>query len=363
MFKYLEIAKKTMSGKLGNNLLELEFPLSEEENLGKQQFLMGLKSSALKNDDLVNRFYELVIENFEYTGNYLILLFHDAYDVIKKSSDNAELDESEEVYEYLLCAICPIILTKPGLGYKEEEQKIASRIRDWVVDVPVTGFIFPAFTDRSTDIHSLLFYNKDTKEPHNEFIAGGFGCITKKTGTEQKMIFKDLVINEASDEEDKGEDIFYDIQENINYILEEEALIDDGSKEPLLITKEKLASIMDDAGVPEEISQKIEEAYVEEFEDEPVMAEFILDSKGLADNVQKKREQGLVKEVCELKQQLSDMSLKVNEEIKDKDIDLIVKVKPEKVEMIKKQLVDGKMCVVIPLEDDENLVINGELNK
>ena len=44
-YKYLEIAKKTLSGTLGNNLLELEFPLEEESAGGKQQFLMGLKSS------------------------------------------------------------------------------------------------------------------------------------------------------------------------------------------------------------------------------------------------------------------------------------------------------------------------------
>ena len=108
-YKYLEIAKKIMSGTIGNNLLELEFPTAEEAAGGRQQFLMGLRESALKNDDLMDAFYDLVIDSYDYVGNYLILVFHDAYDVMTKTSDNNKLDESEEVYEYLLCAICPAV--------------------------------------------------------------------------------------------------------------------------------------------------------------------------------------------------------------------------------------------------------------
>lgn len=120
-YKYLEIAKKALSGAIGNNLLELEFPQEEELPGGHQQFLMGLKASALKNEELLNSFYDLIIENYEYVGNYLIVLFHDAYDVIVKTTDNNKLDESEEVYEYVICAICPVTLTKPGLGYRKED--------------------------------------------------------------------------------------------------------------------------------------------------------------------------------------------------------------------------------------------------
>lgn len=87
----------------------------------------------------------------------------------------------------LLCAICPVQLSKPGLGYREDENRIGPRIRDWVVSVPDSGFLFPAFTDRSTDIHSLMFYTKDTKAPHAEFMELGLGCGARRTATEQKM--------------------------------------------------------------------------------------------------------------------------------------------------------------------------------
>ena len=88
-YKYLEIAKKTLSGSVGNNLLELEFPLEEEAVGGRQHFLTALRISALQNEELLERFYDLIIDNYEFAGNYLILVFHDAYDVITKTSDNS----------------------------------------------------------------------------------------------------------------------------------------------------------------------------------------------------------------------------------------------------------------------------------
>ncbi|KAI4444997.1 hypothetical protein C823_008019 [Eubacterium plexicaudatum ASF492] len=162
-YKYLELAKKVLSGTVGNNLLELDFPLEEEEQGGKQQFLLGLRESKLKNEELLERFYDLVIENYCFTGNYLILIYHDAYDVPLKTKDNRTLDESEEIYEYLLCAICPVTLSKPGLGYLEDSNEIGLRMRDWIVGAPDTGFVFPAFTDRSTDIHAALFIQRMQK--------------------------------------------------------------------------------------------------------------------------------------------------------------------------------------------------------
>lgn len=169
-FKYLEIAKKVLSGTIGNNILELNFPLNENLENEKQLSLMQLKRSELKDDALLQDLYKSIIDSYDYTGNFLILVFHDAYDVITKTTDNAKIDESEEVYEYILCAICPVSLSEPGLRYFEEERKIKARIRDWVVDAPTLGFVFPAFIDRSSDVNSIMYYTKNAKDPHPELM-------------------------------------------------------------------------------------------------------------------------------------------------------------------------------------------------
>ena len=107
-FKYLEIAKKVLSGTIGNNILELNFPLNEDLVNERQISLMRLKNSRLRDDAILDDFYDSIIDSYDYTGNFLILIFHDAYDVMTKTTDNAKLDESEEVYEYVLCALCPV---------------------------------------------------------------------------------------------------------------------------------------------------------------------------------------------------------------------------------------------------------------
>ena len=243
-FKYLEIAKKTLSGTIGNNLLELNFPLDEENIGGRQQSLMGLKKSKLKDDALLDSFYKLIIDSYDYTGNFLILIFHDAYDVITKTTDNAKLDESEEVYEYLLCAICPVSLTKPGLGYLEDKNRIGARIRDWVVGPPDLGFVFPAFTDRSTDIHSIMYYTKNPKDPHPELMEEGLGCNSKQTATEQKEAFHTIIRNAIGNDEEKSDHFFMEIQENLNNMVDEKNAINDKNAEPIILTNDTIQDIL-----------------------------------------------------------------------------------------------------------------------
>lgn len=56
----------------------------------------------------------------------------------------------------------------------------------------------------------------------------------------------------------------------------------------------------------------------------------------------------------------SDLESNLNEEPENaSDYDIVLKVKPEKVEHIKYQIIDGKKYLVIPVEDDEQANVNG----
>lgn len=353
-YKYLEIAKKALSGTVGNNLLEVNFPMEEEEQGGKQQFLMGLRESKLKNEGLLETFYQLIIDNYDYAGNYLILVYHDAYDVMTKTSDNNKLDESEEVYEYILCAICPVTLTKPGLGYLEDVNKIGPRNRDWVVGAPDTGFIFPAFTDRSTDIHSAMFYTKNALEPHKELIEFVLGCSPKATATEQKQTFHNIIKNVINDSE-KTTQVIGEIQENLSLIVEEQEATAPESEEPVILTSNSVQEILVECGVSEDLVEKIQASYEENFAEEPPVVEHLIDKKILAENEKNKATKVLVEQIQVLQERLQE-SVKTNAE----EFDIVLKVKEEKVSQIKTQLIDGKKCIVIPVEEGEQTNINGK---
>ena len=444
-FKYLDIAKKALSGTIENNLLELEFPFDQEEEGGKQYNLMMLKKSRLKDDALLDDFYNNIINNYDYTGSFLILLFHDAYDVITKTSDNAKLDESEEVYEYILCTICPVSLSKPGLSYLPNDNRIGARSRDWVVEAPANGFVFPAFIDRSSDIHSIIYYTKNAKDTHPELMEGALGCASKQTAAEQKETFTNIIQNAIGSDDKKSNDLFMEIQDTLNSMIDDHNTVNGDNAEPVVLTNNAISGLLIESGVPEEISIKIEKSYTEEFGDTPPVAEHLIDTKILAANEQRKKEKRLEKQLQILQNKLEktkqdndnasdsikneqeiesvsdsskifddvaldseitpslqiDSSIKVEEENSSIDLelnsnhnleivsksdskshsdidlqktsydeieyennsdpnyDIVLKVKPEKLNQIKSQIIDGKKYLVIPVDDDEQANVNG----
>lgn len=373
-YKYLEIANKALSGTIGNNLLELKFPIEEEEVGGRQHILMALRASKLEDENLLDTFYDLVIDTYDHAGNYLIVLFHDAYDVMSRTSDNNNLDESEEVYEYLICAICPVDLSKPGLGFLEEEHRIGPRVRDWVVGAVDTAFLFPAFNDRSTDIHSTLFYTKNTKEPHSEFMANGLGCGIERTATEQKMAFHSIVRNVLGAEDEHTDDVLFDLQQNLSDMIDEYAETHDDDEDVFLLDKEVVTKLLADSEISEEKAAKIEKSVDEAFGEKPPAAENVIDSKALVQNELRVEKMALEDQVGTLTVQLNEKDealaertsqlIEKQEEIDNyiaetKTYDVVLRVKPEKASQIKSQVINGQKCLVIPMNEDEHATING----
>ncbi len=256
MFKYFEIFKKTLSGTLGKNLLNMEFPTNQEADGGTQEFLMRLRASRLTDDELIQQFYDRIIENYDYPENYYIILVHAVYDIPGKSSDGLDMfDASDEIYEHLLCSICPVKLSKAGLCYNAETNLIEDRIRDWIVEMPESGFLFPVFNDRSTDIHGLLYYSKNAEALHDLFIDQVLGCTAPMSAGGQRDSFNMLV------EETLGDDCDYNtvisIHEKLNELIEAQK----DEPEPVVLTKPEVKRLLEDCGVAEEKLDTFDQQY------------------------------------------------------------------------------------------------------
>lgn len=359
-YKYLEIADKSLSGKLGNNLLNLSFPLAEEKIGGRQQILMALRESRLEDEALLDTYYDLVIDTYDNVGNYLILLFHDSYDVMVRTTDNNSLDESEEVYNYLICSICPVALSKPGLGFLETEQRIGPRIRDWVVGAPETAVLFPAFNDRSTDIHSVLFYTKNTKEPHCEFMANGLGCGVERTATEQKMAFHSIIRNVLGAESDETEDVLMDIQQNLNNLVEEHEENCTNNEDALILDDSLVEKVLKESNVSSNNINRIKKSLDEAFGDKMPEAETVIDAKALAQNSIRMEMKGLEQQVCTLANQLNEKQAELNVYTKGTSPnDILLHMNGNQTSLVAFRMIDGKKHLVIPLEDENNIIING----
>lgn len=269
MFKYIDIFRKTLSGSIGKTMLNMEFPMEQEtKEDGTQRFLMKLLESKLTDDNLLNEFYDKIISVYNYPENYFIILTHDAYDIPKITSDGVEnFDASEYVYDYILCCICPVKLTKPGLCYNAETNHIQDRIRDWVVEAPQSGFLFPAFNDRNMDIHNLLYYSKKSDELDAVITEEVLGCQLPLPAKSQKETFNNIL------EESLGLDCDYEvvktIHENLNQMLAETS----EEPEPLALAKEDMSHLLMKSGVEEKEIETFETRFDETVgEDQCLMA-------------------------------------------------------------------------------------------
>ena len=319
IFKYFKIFRSTLSGSIGKNMLNMEFPLDTEAEGGTQEFLMQLRSSNLKDEHLLDFFYNKVIDNYNFGENYLILLIYAAYDVPGKSSDGLGMDDaSDYVYDHILCSICPVKLSKEGLCYNAENNSIETRIRDWLVDAPAHGFLFPAFNDRNTDIHSILYFSKNGEEIQPEFIDGVLGCVTPMTGKTQKTTFHEII------EETLGDKCNFEtiktIHENLTAFVEEHK----EEPEPVAFGKIELRHAIEKSGVDNECIEEFEEHF-----------------KSVADE----RTNFLASNV------LNARSFEI------KAPDVTIKVAPDRTDLIETREIDGRKYLLIELTD--NIEING----
>lgn len=242
-FKYYDIFKKTLSGTYGKNLLSLDFSIAAQQQGEAYQRLNGLRISGLEDEVLLDEFFQQVIETFSLAENYLILLIHGRYDIPGKAKDNSILfDASDEVYEYILCSICPVTLTKAGLTYNHSNHSIEERVRDWLVDPPINGFLFPGFSQRSTDVSQLLFYSKKPEALQPDFIQNTLDANLPLSALEQRLSFSQIL------RDGLGEEIGYRQLQNIHDEILEKIESEKDSLEPVLLDKFAVKNILEKEG-------------------------------------------------------------------------------------------------------------------
>ncbi|MCR5684752.1 MAG: DUF4317 domain-containing protein [Lachnospiraceae bacterium] len=347
--KYLEIAKKALSGSIGNNILELDFEPGSKEADDMQELLMSIKEDGLKDRELLNRLYDRIIEKHAYPDNYLILLFHDRYDVLKMASDGTLLDESEEVYEYVLTAICPVGLSKPGLGFLPAENRIGAVHRERVVEAPEVAFLFPAFADRSSDIHKIDFYVKDTKDGGAQFAEEVLGCVSRLTAVQQRGEFAQIVKEAYRNDSSKYEDVLMEIQDSFNMRVEEKKTQGElEAEKPIELDDRLMKEVLDENEVDEDVAKDIVNSVKETFSSQTPTVNNLVDTRAVRAYAPKKREKELLKEVVLLKN-----------ELEQPDYDVAVRIAPDRADSIKAELVGTELCLLIPMEGTEQVSVNG----
>ena len=313
--KYFDIFKKTLSGTPGKNLIDMKFNVDAYADEGARTFLMNLRDSGLKDERLLDEFYDRIINNYSYVGNYLIILINQVYDIPTVTTDNIEMeDASDEVYSYILCSICHVNLSKPGLGYDEEDNNFHDKKQNHMV-----GFLFPAFNKRSADEDMTMFYTKDVSEFEDGLLDCLLDCAVPLPAKQQKETFTSLVSEALGEEADLQ--VVKNIHENLEQIIEEKK---QESAAPVMLDKNEMKDLLEKSGVKEERLENFEEHF------EMAAGEH---GKLVASNVSS------------------------GKKFEVKTPDVVIKINSDKTDIVSTQVIDGRQCLVIQI--DERLVVNG----
>ena len=319
--KYFALLKKTLSGAIGKNLIDITFRTAQVAGSPEHKLLMDLRSSGLKDEAMRLELYQKIIENVTFDENYLILLGLDSYDVPFKSKDgDIQNDASNETYTYLQCAVCPVKLTKSSLCYDGEQKEFHDGKTEHIACPPELGFLFPAFDNRATNIYNALFYTKSPKQIYENVVDALFKVEPPKPAAEQKSSFEALLTRTV------GEDCSLEVVQTVHEQLCQCIEIHKESKvaDPLLVNKEQVKMALTSSGVPEQKVAKFGVEFDEVFGNDA---------------------------------QLHPKNIINNKRFEVKTPDVTITVSPECSDLIETRIIGGVKYILICA--DENVEVNG----
>lgn len=316
----LAIMKKTLSGSLGTNLIDLKFRTEQVRESDEHALLMALKRSELSNDDAVHELFFRIKENVTLGGNYVILLAFDKYDYFEYGKDGEKNEDSFGVYNFFVCSICPIKHMKSAVSFHAYDNTFHTLSSDSLIGAPELGFIFPAFEDRQENIYGSLYYTHDITKNHTDFVKRIFDLELPMPAAVQKETFDECLSETMSG--GCNFELLCSVQEQISEMIEEHK--EEKSAEPLRVSKNEIKNTLKYCGIEEEKLEEFDKLYDEQFGEKTEVAP-----------------QNIV-DVKKLEVKMPDVTIKVN---------------PKRRDLVSTQIINGAKYILI--KADENVSVNG----
>ena len=317
----LSLLKKTLSGKVDTNLIDIHFTTQQVMESPEHKLLCNLRETALQDEDVIHSFYKKIIDSLEIEGNYMILLAYDCYDVFTYRKDGNKDDESSEMFRYILCCVCPIKMAKPSLSYYVKENCFRNVVADSVISPPALGFMFPAFDNRSTNLYGALYYTRATDNSHKEFTDAVFNAgELPMPATEQKETFRSVLADATG--EACSLPMIRSVHAQLNMAMEEHKISKE--PEPLTVDKYVIRDMLGFCGVPEENIEQFEEKF----------------DKGFGQNAA-----------------LSPRNIVDTNKFEVRTPDVVIKVNPARTDLVDTRVIDGVRYVLV--RADGGVEVNG----
>ena len=262
---YASILKKVLSGKAGRNQISLEFPIDKVGNSDEHRLLMALKSTQLRDENMRDLLYQRIIGSLDMDGDsYVIILAADTYDLKTKDVKDEEWsEESNEQFEYFICSICPVKMSKAALQYLPEPQEFRGVSTGTLLAPPSIGFIFPVLDEGSSDIYQVHYYTKSTSVNHGELITALFMIDNPPMAADVQKETFNLTLAEALGKE-CSLDIVTSLQAKLS--AKAEAIHEESPSEIAEVNIEDIEDILSDKGISDDKIRNFGETVGERFD-------------------------------------------------------------------------------------------------
>ena len=318
---YMETLKKVLNTNVGKNLIEYNFPDEAYVEGKPQTILYDVLSTKLKNEDVYKKYIEHIINNSVYVSPYTIITAYCTYSIRKKNkNDDIDDDLNEEMYKYIITAICPVSNSNNGFIFSKENNEIEKAPNlDLIINkAPVDGFLYPAFNNRSADINSVMYYTKNKSKPNIAFVENVLGCSYSMSADNEKASFQNIIKAVVD------EDLDYATLNNINERIKD--IIDDykDDTEAITVNADKIANILTDIGVDSKRVELVTPVYNKVVGDTELTATNIVEHKTVINTAN---------------------GVKID-------------IKPFAMDKVRTSVIDGRRCLIVDI-DDPMIEVNG----
>ncbi len=316
---YDETLKKVLNTNVGKNFCEYEFPNEAYEEGKPQEILYSVLKSELKDEVVCENFLNHIANNIAYTGPFAVITAYCVYTIRKKDKNDEFAEGDDELYRYLLTAICPVNTSSDGFVFDSFNNEITKKLNTELIisKAPSDGFLYPVFSNRSSDINHVMYYAKSASKPNTSIVEDVLGCSFIMSADSEKSSFQSILKTVV------GDDLDYMVIKTVNEKLQEVAEESKDDTDNAVIDNTKLKGILTDIGVPQERVEMTDPVFEKVCGNTPLTVTNLIEKKTV----------------------LTSPGITVN-------------IKPDAADKVRTSVVDGRRCLLIDI-DDPTIEING----
>ena len=204
---YGDILLQTLNTNVGKKSVQIDFETQRNEDStmsSTQTALYDLVDTAFNSEQAISEYTDKVVLTYPEQKPYAVITAHCTYTVRHKNKSD-EFDEmDQEDYNFIISAYCPVCAVETGFSYDFSTKTFSTEAdkKLYIVPKATHGLLFPAFDNRSANIHSAMVYVAKEKEYPTFYIEEGLGCKAPLSAATEKSVWLSILESTFGDELD-----------------------------------------------------------------------------------------------------------------------------------------------------------------